>query len=102
MNDSQKRRLGRKGKDIGRLMLKEISTIFCPDTILKWFLILVAQMYDGSKRRKGGRSRISKEVIELVALIARRNPSWGYDKIRGVVEHLGFEIGRNTIRRIHF
>ena len=36
----------------------------------------------------------------MVVRIARNNPSWGYDKIRGVVEHLGFEIGRNTIRRI--
>ena len=61
LNDSQKRRLGRKGKDVGRLMLKEISVIFCPDTILKWFATLVAQKYDGSSKRKGGRSRISKE-----------------------------------------
>lgn len=89
LNDSQRRRLGQKGNDIGRHLLKQVSVLFSPDTVLFWFRKLIAQKYDSSQRRKGGRKRTSKELADLIVRVARNNPSWGYDKIRGVVEYLG-------------
>jgi hypothetical protein len=35
-----------------------------------------------------------------VVRIARENPNWGYTRIRGALINLGYEIGRNTIKRI--
>jgi hypothetical protein len=32
--------------------------------------------------------------------MARENPRWGYTRIRGALDNLGHEIGRNTIKRI--
>jgi transposase InsO family protein len=32
--------------------------------------------------------------------MARENPRWGYTRIRGALDNLGHEIGRNTIQRI--
>ena len=100
LTDSQRRRLALKGHDIGRHLLNQVSVLFSPETVLSWYRKLVAQKYDGSRNRKAGRPRTSQELVDLVVRIARNNPSWGYDRIRGVVEHLGFTIGRTTIRRI--
>ena len=32
--------------------------------------------------------------------MARENPSWGYTRLRGALENLGFDLGRSTIQRI--
>jgi len=72
--DNQRRRLAIKGKILGRKALREISTIFTPDTILRWHRQLVARKWDYSDRRRSvGRPRIDKEIVELVLLIAREN-----------------------------
>ena len=31
---------------------------------------------------------------------SRGNPSWGYTRLRGALENLGFDLGRSTIQRI--
>jgi hypothetical protein len=40
-----------KGKVLGRPQLTAVAGIVTPDTILRWYRRLVAQKYDGSKRR---------------------------------------------------
>jgi len=42
LNDDQRRRLGAKGKILGRKLLDEIGTLFTPDTILRWHRKLTA------------------------------------------------------------
>jgi transposase InsO family protein len=32
--------------------------------------------------------------------MARENPTWGYTRLRGALKNLGYEVGRNTIKRI--
>lgn len=32
--------------------------------------------------------------------MARDDPDWGYTRIRGALENLGYQVGRNTIKRI--
>ena len=86
LNDKQRARLAVKGKTLGRKVLKEISTIFTPDTILRWHRELVALKWNYSERRqKIGRPPISQEVIELVLRMAHENPTWGYDRIQGAL-----------------
>jgi transposase InsO family protein len=98
--DRQRRRLAAKAKVIGRKGLFEISTLVTPDTLLRWYRRLIAEKYDGSKSRKPGRPRTAGEIEELILQMARQNSTWGYTRIRGALFNLGYEIGRNTIKRI--
>jgi putative transposase len=75
--DSQRRRLARKGKRVGRLGLVDLGCIVTPDTILRWYRQLVAAKYDGSKRRGPGRPRTVDELRALVVVsMAVDNPTW--------------------------
>ena len=101
LNDDQRRRLAVKGKVLGRKALQEIATIVTPDTILRWHRELIAAKWDYSKRRKNvGRPPVSQEVVDLVLLMARGNPSWGYNRIQGALANLGREISDSTVGSI--
>ena len=71
-----------------------------PDTLFRWHRELVAKKYDSSKSRRPGRPRTEADIEELVLLMARDNPRWGYTRIRGALHNLGHEIAQNTIKRI--
>jgi transposase InsO family protein len=100
LNDSQRRRLARAGKLLGRAQLRELATLAKPDTILGWYRKLVARKYDGSKNRGPGRPRTRRDIAALVLRIAKENPTWGYTRIRGALRNLGLDVGRTTIARI--
>jgi hypothetical protein len=51
LTDSERRRLARLGKAVGRKALGQLVCIASPDTILRWYRELVARTYDGSKTR---------------------------------------------------
>ena len=46
-----------------------------------------------------GRPRLSAEVRELIATMARDNPLWGAERIRGELLKLGIAVSRRSIRR---
>src|SRR6266540_501260 len=46
-----------------------------------------------------GRPRLSAEVRELIATIARANPLWGTERIRGELLKLGIAVSNRSIRR---
>jgi transposase InsO family protein len=98
--DEQRRCLAAKAKVIGRKGLFEIGTLVTPDTLIRWYRRLIAKKYDGSKSRTVGRPKTAVEIEELIVRMARENPTWGYTRIRGALNNLGHEIGRNTIKRI--
>lgn len=101
LTDSQRRRLGVRGFAIGRHILSSVTTLFQPETILGWHRKLVAQKYDGSARRRAsGRPRVAQEIVDAVLRLARRNPSWGYDRLRNMLAYLGMNLGRTTVKRI--
>ncbi len=100
LTDAQRCRLAAKAKKIGRRGLFEIHTLVTPDTLLRWYRRLVAKKYDRSKARRVGRPRTAAEIEKLILRMARENPGWGYTRIRGALRNIGYEIGRNTIKRI--
>ena len=102
LNDDQRRRLGVKGKTLGRKLLEDFSTLFTPDTILRWHRQLVANKWDYSDRIKKqvGRPRIRQVIVDLTVKFAKENPTWGYDRIQGEIAKVGYSISDSTVSSI--
>lgn len=98
---NEKRILATLGKIIGRKKLKEIGTLFSPDTILRWYREIVGRKYDSSRScRKLGRPRKSEEIENQVITIAVENPSYGYKRIAGAMANLGYILDKITVKNI--
>ena len=99
--DTERRRLAGLAQPLGRTRLKEIATIATPDTLLRWNRHLIAQKFDGSKRRTPrGRPPVAEEVERLAVQMAEENPTWGYRRIQGALANLGHHIDAITVRNI--
>ena len=102
LNNDQRRRLAVKGKILGRKRLREIATLFTPDTILRWHRELIARKWDYSDRRKRKPRRppVSQQVVRLILRMADENPDWGYDRIQGALANLGHEVSDQTVGNV--
>jgi transposase InsO family protein len=102
LTDAEERKtLAEIGKKLSKRALDEVTTIVKPDTLLAWHRKLVAQKFDGSKHRKSlGRPRVDPELERLVLRMGRENRSWGYDRIQGALQHLGYTISDQTVGNI--
>ena len=100
LTDAQRRRLAGRGQKLGRQMLAQVASIVTPDTMLRWYRRLIARKYDGSAHRRRGRPIPPREVADLVVRMAVEHPPWGYTRIRGALANLGYNIARNTGKRI--
>ena len=95
LSDGERATLAEIGKRLGRKGLQPVARIAKPDTILAWYRKLVAEKFDGSKRRRSpGRPRTRPEIEDLVVRLARENSAWGYDRIVGALANLGHEVVR--------
>ena len=84
LSDGERATLAGIAKRLGRKALQEIACIAQPDTILAWYRELVAEKFDGSKKRGlAGRPRVDAAIEALVVKLARENSGWGYDRIVG-------------------
>ena len=97
LDDDQRLLLAVKGYTIGRKDLLELTTIVTPDTILRWHRGLVARKFDSSHKRKPGRPRIGREVIDAIVRFAKENPAWGYDRIQGALKYVRYHIADSTV-----
>jgi transposase InsO family protein len=101
LTDTERRRLAALAHPLGRQRLKEVATLATPDTLLRWYKRLIAQKFDGSKRRTHlGRPPVAEEIEQLVMRMAEENPSWGYRRIQGALANLGHAIDKLTVRNI--
>jgi putative transposase len=101
LTDTERRRLAALAHPLGRKGLKDIATIATPDTLLRWYKRLIAQKFDGSKRRRPcGRPRVAEEVEQLVIRMAEENATWGYRRLQGAMKNLGHPIDAITVRNI--
>src|SRR5260370_17960154 len=73
--DDQRRRLAVRGKALGRQLLRDLSSLVTPDTILRWYRQLVAAKYDGSASRPPGRPPTAHSIQELVFESSLVNPA---------------------------
>jgi transposase InsO family protein len=81
-------------------MLRDVTSLLTPDTILRWYRRLIAAKYDGSSKRGPGRPPTARSIQELIVRFARENPGWGYTRLRDALGSLGHEIDRTTIQRV--
>jgi putative transposase len=101
LTDTERRRLAALAHPLGRKRLQEFATLATPDTLLRWYQRLIAQKFDGSKkRRQRGRPRVAAEVEQLVVRMAEDNRTWGYRRIQGALANLGHRIDAITVRNI--
>jgi hypothetical protein len=91
--DSERATLAEIGRRSGRKGLQPVARLVRPDPILAWYRQLVAEKFDGCKKRRSrGRPRTSPEVEDLVVRLARENSGWGYDRIVGAFANLGHPV----------
>jgi putative transposase len=73
-----------------------------PETLLRWHRRLIAGAWT-YPHRQTGRPPLDQEVQQLVVRLARENPRWGYQRIKGELLRLGVRISaaavRTTLRR---
>jgi hypothetical protein len=101
LSDGERQNLAEIGQRLGRQALEEIATIVKPDTILAWHRKLMAQKFDGSPQRNApGRPPINADLEALVVRLAQENRSWGYDRLAGALQHLGYTIIDQTVGNI--
>ncbi len=101
LNDGERKTLAEIGKKLGKKALEEVAHIVRPETILGWNKRLIAKKFDGSKRRRHpGRPRVDEEVERLILQFARENRSWGYDRIVGALENLGYKVSDQSVGNI--
>jgi transposase len=101
LTDTERKTLAEIGMKLGKQALEAVATIVQPDTILAWHRKLVAQKFDGSQQRQSpGRPKIDPELEALVVCLAQENRSWGYDRIVGALQHLGYTISAQTVGNI--
>jgi hypothetical protein len=77
LDGNQKSRLAAAAAKVGPAALCQITTLFSPDTIVRWNRMLIARKYDGSGKR-GPPPKKANSVRKLVLQMAEANPSWGY------------------------
>ena len=98
--DAQRLCLARKAKPIGRRKLLALGTIVTPDTLLRWFRVLVARKWTYTRKTEPGRPPVDPEVEKLVLKLMAESPSWGSDRIVGTLANLHIHISDSTVDNI--
>ena len=70
-----------------------------PETVIRWHRQGWRLFWRWRSRSRLGRPRLSAEVRELIAAMARDNPLWGSERIRGELRKLGITISKRSIQR---
>ena len=101
LSDPQRSTLAEIGRRLGRKALAQVACVAKPNTILGWYRKLVAQKFDGSKRRNDpGRPPVEAKLEALIVQIAKENSGWGYDRIVGALANLGYAVSDQTVGNV--
>jgi transposase InsO family protein len=76
--------------------LRDVIRLVQPETVLRWHRDRVRRKWSQPTSRTG-RPRTGCDLETLVLRLARENPGWGYGKIQGELQKLGFSLAQQTI-----
>jgi transposase InsO family protein len=76
------------------------SFILRPETLLRWHRELVRRKWTFKAKRKPGRPALDREATDLILRLARQNPKWGYQRIRGELLKLEVRVSATTVRSV--
>jgi putative transposase len=68
-----------------------------PETLLRWHRRLVAGAWTYPARQTG-RPPLDHDIQQLIIRLARENPHWGYQRIKGELQQLGVQTSATAIR----
>jgi putative transposase len=68
-----------------------------PETLLRWHRRLIAGAWT-YPHRQTGRPPLDQDVQQLIIRMAKENPTWGYQRIRGELLRLGVQVSATAIR----
>jgi putative transposase len=78
---------------------REHLVLVRPATVIGWHRQGWRLVWRWKSRARGGRPRLSAEVRALVATMARENPAWGNERIRGELLKLGIVVSKRSVQR---
>lgn len=99
LTDQQRIRLAEAGKQLGRKKIGELCHLLTPDTILRWHRELIAKHHTHPSGSPG-RPPLSDEIVGLIVMLAKQNPTWGCDRIQGELKKLGHTISDTSVENI--
>src|SRR3712207_5614521 len=70
-----------------------------PETVVRWHRQGWRLFWRWKSRPRLGRPRLRAEVRELIAAMARDNPRWGSERIRGELLKLGIAVSKRSVQR---
>ena len=80
---------------------KKSLLVVAPETVVRWhragFRLYWSML--SKIRKRVGRSRISREVRDLIFRIVAENPTWGAPRIHGELLILGFDLSERSVSR---
>jgi putative transposase len=78
---------------------KSILQIVQPDTLLRWHREGFRLFWRWKSRRRNTARRLDPEIVALIQRLARENPLWGAERIRGELLKLGVHVAKRTIQK---
>jgi putative transposase len=72
-----------------------------PQTVLRWHRHLVRRKWSCRSRRPAGRPPLDEATRALILKLARENPQWGYQRIRGELVKLGPHVSATASGRCY-
>ncbi len=74
--------------------------VFKADTLVRWHQQGFRRYWAWKSRRsRGGRPRVSREVRDLIRRLSRENPLWGAPRLHGELQMLGVQIAQTTVAK---
>ncbi len=78
---------------------KQVLQIIKPDTILRWHRGGLRLFWRFKSRVQTPSHRLAAETIALIQRMARENPLWGAERIRGELLKLEIRVAKRTIQK---